>query len=134
MPDVPLSSLTPLSMLPNNAEILVSVTGSNGQPTFARLDPLALAKAPGPVPAVISAPTDTPMLLSEKTTLVAVCLAGGLVRLPPQTGLAIINRGANPLTVYPPAGGTIEGQSTQFISPGGSATFVSADLINFYAI
>ena len=63
--------------------------------------------------------------------------AGTGVRLTAQQTTIVINRGANPLSVFPPLNGTIEGGATDVaaqIAPGGAATFVTADTINYFAI
>lgn len=84
--------------------------------------------------ATVTALAGTPLVLTAGTNIVTTCPAGGGVQLPSLSRVIIINRSANNVIVSPPTGGSIEGQATQFILPGYSATFISADSTAYYAV
>lgn len=85
--------------------------------------------------AISAAGTDfsTATPLTQPASVITTVAAGTGVILPSQYSAAIVNRGANTLTVYPPAGGTIEGATSATIVAGGSAQFVSSNSLTFFA-
>ncbi len=80
--------------------------------------------------------SDVPSVVSA-VNILGIVPAGTGVRLTAQQTTVVINRGGNPLKVFPPPGGTIEGGTADTavqIPSGASATFVTADTMAYFAI
>jgi hypothetical protein len=78
----------------------------------------------------------TALALTTDESVVTSVGTGMGVMLRSSSSQRILNRGANPLLVYPPVGGSIEARpvnSPVSVPVGGSALFVSSDNSNFYA-
>ena len=68
---------------------------------------------------------------------VATVTSGSGVRLPPTEAgetIYVINSGANPLTVYPPSGSTINGATSNELLPGGVSLYMANTNTTWYSM
>lgn len=71
--------------------------------------------------------------LTYQTNIVTSCAAGAGVKLPVAIRTLVVNRSGATVTVYPPDGGSIEGQASEPVLDGVAATFLASDSLHSYA-
>ncbi len=98
--------------------------------------PIVTPRAVAIMAAAGTSVNDAPSVVSAVNVL-GIVPAGAGVRLTAQQTTVVINRGGNSLQVFPPPGGTIENGTADTavqIPSGGSATFITADTMTYFAI
>lgn len=71
-------------------------------------------------------------VLTAAVVVVTTVPMGSGVKLSSLHRQSVINRGANPLVVYPPSGGSIEAAGSGILQPGAGGTFVSDNGLTFF--
>ena len=140
----PLAGRPPVPSKPDAPAVTGGFFNADGHLIFIRSDSVVFDVGAFPIPEAVSG-ADVAVVTATGTTagtatpaaaaiiIVTTCPDGAGVMLTGLSNREIINRSAVNLTVYPPPGGTIEGQASAFIAPGASATFVAPDDLHFYA-
>lgn len=142
MTDVTLGTLHAgvVSVLPTGAELLISVPGSGGRNLGAATPAAVLGArtALGGLTATGTTQGTAYPLTVDDSVFTTVPVGSGVILRAIAGFQRVLNRGANPQKVYPPVGGTIEGNGVNTavpIPPGGAALYFSTDSgVTFYAV